>query len=375
MTALAKIWQDSQMPKRPKLPSIAIALVLLFVGLATGASSAVASTYDGCGFGSIAEDYDPESGDPMCAPMNWTLDDSSDAFSKSFNLQQDADEVNSSGSIDIYYHLIFGCEAKKLSVIVYSAPLDMYPRTALNGSGSGQVKFDSGKVSTFAYRHLSNYSGFYLTSPKTFAQSLLNAKTKVAFKVSNMDGPLVMTFAKADLKDYLTKFSKAGCSLGKVSTPKSTQSSSSKKSTSVTSTKSNEPPIYDSAQNWLDGFIKLGACSQVITSKNFPNPTTSGFSQKSSGPSPYRDTIAKCSDPKSGISDAIITIYSDPQSVLTASEKVHCGCLNVPTAAINMGESVIFVSAPQGAEAWIEGVIAKIESGYGGVTERSYSLS
>ena len=310
------------MPKRPKLPSIAIALVLLFVGLATGASSAVASTYDGCGFGSIAEDYDPESGDPMCAPMNWTLDDSSDAFSKSFNLQQDADEVNSSGSIDIYYHLIFGCEAKKLSVIVYSAPLDMYPRTALNGSGSGQVKFD-----------------------------------------------------KADLKDYLTKFSKAGCSLGKVSTPKSTQSSSSKKSTSVTSTKSNEPPIYDSAQNWLDGFIKLGACSQVITSKNFPNPTTSGFSQKSSGPSPYRDTIAKCSDPKSGISDAIITIYSDPQSVLTASEKVHCGCLNVPTAAINMGESVIFVSAPQGAEAWIEGVIAKIESGYGGVTERSYSLS
>ena len=215
-------------------------LAVLLSTLGPSFPFANASSGDDCGFGKTLS-YDTNSDGStalVCTPITWDLTDTSDAFSHSFILDIRADEIGGTVYVDSLYHLTLECNSKKLSVVVSSAPLDLYPNSNLQGVGSASVKYDNGKVGTFSYHDLQNFSGFYFLTPQVFTQSLITAKSTVALKVNTLDGPDVMTFPIADLASYISKFSSAGCSLGKVVAiaPKKTSKSTNTKGTVVSPT-------------------------------------------------------------------------------------------------------------------------------------------
>ena len=131
----------------------------------------------------------------------------------------DADSYDIISGVDTYFHLQVVCNARKLKVFVFSAPLDMYPTTNLSGYGTAQVKFDSGSISSLPYQRTSNFNGFSVTNPQAFTQKLINSKTKVSIKFGTINGTEVMDFPTADIASYASKFSSKGCSLGKIAAP------------------------------------------------------------------------------------------------------------------------------------------------------------
>jgi len=205
---------------RKIIPILALCFTLLTSLLTMNPASATVD--DSCGFGRI-QDVDPNTGDTTCTPATWYYESSNDGFTINTYAQMDADSYDIISGVDTYFHLQLVCNARKLQVFVFSAPLDMYPTTDLSGLGSTLIKFDSGSISTAPYHRTSNFNGFYLTNPQTFTQKLINSKTKVSLKFGTIHGTEVMVFPVGDIAKYASKFASKGCSLGKlpVSTKKS----------------------------------------------------------------------------------------------------------------------------------------------------------
>lgn len=138
-----------------------------------------------------------------------------DGFSKSYTLYKYALNIGSSdfGS-EIRYSIEIQCEKKKLSFLVYSDPIGIYPTTDLGRVGYAQVKIDSGKISKYKYIGFKDSSGIAIWSPKVLTNAMLKGKRQVAFKIpSSIQADTVAKFALADLRDYVAKFKSLGYSL------------------------------------------------------------------------------------------------------------------------------------------------------------------
>ena len=146
---------------------------------------------------------------------SWGVITSDDGFSKTFTIFKNAlnTGVTDFGD-DISYGIEIQCEKKKLEVLVYSAPIGIYPSTDLSRNGYAQVKIDSGKVSKYKYAALKDSSGIGIWSPKLLTSAMLKGKKQVAFKIaSSIQADTVANFALADLSSYVSKFKSRGCSL------------------------------------------------------------------------------------------------------------------------------------------------------------------
>lgn len=140
----------------------------------------------------------------VCAPSKWRLDNRNDGFSKSISLVMYPDdehpENQGNSSIEIF------CTKKKISVYVWVEYAD-----SIGWSGTGQVKFDSGKVNRFSYFLQKDFDGVVLKDSKSFMKSLVSAKNRFAFKIPHVDGYETLVYPKGDIVKHRRTFAKSGC--------------------------------------------------------------------------------------------------------------------------------------------------------------------
>jgi hypothetical protein len=143
----------------------------------------------------------------------WGVISTNDGFEKSYTIYKDGDEYGYDDML-ITYTIEIQCTKKKLSVLIYSDPLGMYPTTTFNSiDGYALTRVDSGKINKFSYVALKDYSGIALLNDKQFTTAILKG-TKFAVKVpSNVQNDTVAKFSVADLSSHSAKFKSLGCSL------------------------------------------------------------------------------------------------------------------------------------------------------------------
>jgi hypothetical protein len=143
----------------------------------------------------------------------WGVISTNDGFEKSYTIYKDGDEQGYDDML-ITYTIEIQCTKKKLSVLIYSDPLGMYPTTTFNSiDGYALTRVDSGKINKFSYVALKDYSGIALLNDKQFTTAILKGK-KFAVKVpSNVQNDTVAKFSVADLSSHSAKFKSLGCSL------------------------------------------------------------------------------------------------------------------------------------------------------------------
>lgn len=155
--------------------------------------------------GSVVDDVsDLVDNTGSCQKTTWIEDYSNDGFGGVYSLSMGSDEEGPGATS--YETIQIFCSKKKLSVYIW---VD-YPITR-GWSGTGQVKFDSGKAKSVAYKVNNTFDGLYLTSPKAFTKSLLNSKKQAIFKINTLKGSKVLAYPKADISKYATKLKKLGC--------------------------------------------------------------------------------------------------------------------------------------------------------------------
>ena len=143
----------------------------------------------------------------------WGVISTNDGFEKSYTIYKDGDEQGYDDML-ITYTIEIQCTKKKLSVLIYSDPLGMYPTTTFSSiDGYALTRVDSGKINKFSYVALKDYSGIALLNDKQFTTAILKGK-KFAVKVpSNVQNDTVAKFSVADLSSHSAKFKSLGCSL------------------------------------------------------------------------------------------------------------------------------------------------------------------
>ena len=143
----------------------------------------------------------------------WGVISTYDGFEKSYTIYKDGDEQGYDDML-ITYTIEIQCTKKKLSVLIYSDPLGMYPTTTFSSiDGYALTRVDSGKINKFSYVALKDYSGISLLNDKQFTTAILKGK-KFAVKVpSNVQNDTVAKFSVADLSSHSAKFKSLGCSL------------------------------------------------------------------------------------------------------------------------------------------------------------------
>jgi len=193
---------------RPRKFYIA-ALVTIFISILSTSPMVSANQDDDCGFGRYVGDYDVNWNE-ICVFDVWTYSEDDDGFRKRSSLYIGGDNTDSDGN-DFYLEV--QCSKKKLSVLVYSDPVGMYPDVNLRGLGSAQVRIDSQKISNYSYGRMSDSSGIYLRSPKAFTTAILKGRSKVAVKIPALYGYEVANFPISDFADYSGRFKSLGCPL------------------------------------------------------------------------------------------------------------------------------------------------------------------
>ena len=183
-------------------------LLCLFLGtglfLVSSSSVVSANEDDDCGCGRY-EVLDE------CWDNVWTELDNNDGFSKRYTIYIDGDNTDDDGND---YFMEVQCSAKKLTVLVYTDPVGMYPDTNWNGLGTALVKIDGGKIRNYSYARMNDNSGIVLRTPKTLTSAMLKGNSKVAFKIPALYGYQVANFAISDFLSYRQIFKSKGCSLG-----------------------------------------------------------------------------------------------------------------------------------------------------------------
>lgn len=172
--------------------------------LAISPGVALANEGDDCGFGRL------ELADGSCMDYFWTEINSNDGFSKRYTIYIDGDNTDRD---DNNYFMEVQCSAKKLTVLVYTEPVGMYPDTNLSGYGTALVRIDGGKIKNYTYVRMSDSSGISLKSPKVLTSAMLKGGTKLAFKIPAIDGYHVANFAISDFSSYQATFRSRGCPL------------------------------------------------------------------------------------------------------------------------------------------------------------------
>lgn len=156
----------------------------------------------------LADDLEP-------TETTWGTIYTDDGFSNSFTIYQNGTEATYSDlGTENTYSLEIQCEAKELTVLMYSEPIGIYPSYGKYRIGTSLVKIDSGKISKYKYVAMKNSSGIVLWSPKLLTAAMLKGKKQVAFKVpSSVQNDAVAVFNLGDLSTYTSKFKSLGCPL------------------------------------------------------------------------------------------------------------------------------------------------------------------
>ena len=189
-----------------KLTLIHLLTVCLFsIGLSTFSTNPVqANEGDDCGFGKL----DLVDGD--CMDYFWDEIDNNDGFSRRYTIYIDGDNTDDDGND---YFMEVQCSAKKLTVLVYTDPVGMYPDTNRSGLGTALVRIDGGKIKNYTYTRMSDSSGIALKSPKVLTSAMLKGRVKIAFKIPAIYGYQVANFAISDFSSYQATFRSRGCPL------------------------------------------------------------------------------------------------------------------------------------------------------------------
>jgi hypothetical protein len=146
----------------------------------------------------------------------WGIISTNDGFDKTLTIYKDADNVGVDDYGDaINYTTEIQCTKKKLTFMVYSAPIGMYPTTTYSSiDGYALTKIDSGKIMKYPYVALKDDSGIFFTSPKTVTTAVLKGKRSFSFKIqSSIQAASVANFTIGDLSSYAIKFKSLGCPL------------------------------------------------------------------------------------------------------------------------------------------------------------------
>ena len=143
----------------------------------------------------------------------WGVISTNDGFEKSYTIFKDGDEQGYD-DMPITYTIEIQCTKKKLSVLIYSDPLGMYPTTTFNSiDGYALARIDNGAIKKFSYVSLKDYSGVALLNDKQFTTAILKGK-KFAVKVpSSVQNDTVAKFSIGNLSSHVSKFKSLGCSL------------------------------------------------------------------------------------------------------------------------------------------------------------------
>ena len=163
---------------------------------------------DDCGFGLFAASYD-DNGDSICEKSNWRIINNNDGFDQVIETSVEVDNSDTeNNSYDS--RLYVRCTSKKLEVFAASS-FDLFYVSAYKSGGPIQVRFDSGKITSYKFTKSTSNKGIFLNNPKTFSTALSKAKSKVALKFSSSLGFIVLHFPVADFAQSKKTFTSAGC--------------------------------------------------------------------------------------------------------------------------------------------------------------------
>ena len=196
--------------KRIKVAELIVVCVASFSILSVSPNTVHANEGDDCGFGKILHSYDDDL-NALCMDNPWQEIVNNDGFSSRYTVYIDGDNTDDDGND---YFIEVQCSARKLSVLVYTEPVGMYPDVNRRGIGTALVRIDGGKIKNFTYRRMKDSSGISLVAPKVLTSSMLKGSSKLSFKIPAIYGYQVVNFALNDFNSYQTTFKNRGCSLG-----------------------------------------------------------------------------------------------------------------------------------------------------------------
>ena len=147
---------------------------------------------------------------------SWGVISNNDGFDKTLAIYKDADNLGFTDyGDDITYTAEIQCTKKKLTFMVYSDPIGIYPVTSYSSiDGYASAKIDNGKIVKFPYISLKDSSGIFFKSPKNVTAAILRGRNSFSFKIlSSVQANTVANFSIADISMYTAKFKSLGCPL------------------------------------------------------------------------------------------------------------------------------------------------------------------
>ena len=195
--------------KKIKVAKLIVVCVASFSILSVPPNAVHANEGDDCGFGRIPYSYD-DNFNALCMDNPWQEIVNNDGFSRRYTIYIDGDNTDDDGND---YFMEVQCSAKKLTVLVYTDPVGMYPDTNRSGLGTALVRIDGGKIKNYMYTRMSDSSGIALKSPKVLTSAMLKGRGKIAFKIPAIYGYQVANFAISDFSSYQATFRSRGCPL------------------------------------------------------------------------------------------------------------------------------------------------------------------
>jgi hypothetical protein len=191
--------------KKIKVVKLIAVCVASFSILSISSNVVHANKGDVCGFGEILYGYDAAS-NALCTDNPWQVIVDNDGLYIVYTTGEFTDDMGNDYFIEVQ------CNARKLSVLVYTEPIGMYPDVNRRGVGTALVRIDGGKLKNFTYRRLKDSSGVSLVSTKALTSSMLKGKSKLFFKIP---APFyqVVDFSLFGFSSYQSAFKARGCSL------------------------------------------------------------------------------------------------------------------------------------------------------------------
>lgn len=147
---------------------------------------------------------------------SWGVISNNDGFDKTLTIYKDGNNLGTTDyGDDITYTTEIQCTRKKLTFMVYSEPIGIYPSTTFTSiDGYTLAKVDSGKIVKYSYIALKDSSGVQFKTPKPLTAAILKGRNTFSFKIpSSIQNDTVANFSIGDLPSYVSKFKSLGCPL------------------------------------------------------------------------------------------------------------------------------------------------------------------
>ena len=130
--------------KKIKVVKLIAVCVASFSILSVSPNAVHATEGGGCGFGRILFSYDAAS-NPLCIDNPWQVIVDNDGLYIVYIDGEFRDDMGNDYFIEVQ------CSARRLSVLVYTEPGEMFPDVNRRGIGTALVRIDGGKMKNFSY--------------------------------------------------------------------------------------------------------------------------------------------------------------------------------------------------------------------------------